>query len=372
MIKEKKVNDYITRGIIEANLNFAREEKSHFSLVKFEYKVDLEDAYNFKDFISFIYIYTGFSQILKQEKDSFLFLLKDVKIHKAKAIVNKLLQKCKNEFDIEIENVGITISSINDTYKSLMDRIDKYFIMSKLSSSNKVFYGTADFDYYDTMNPSKILQNIFNKSSYINLNNLYKGIPIQETARVNGFNDGIMQVKIKPAKISFYEKEKFTFIQHDLIPDIIKANILKIDRNRFIIILNNLEFLKSSPVERSDTRIQPNKNIHAILTKAHKKLAEGNIISISENSISLKVIPEQADILSKKDLFQEELNIKFLLANDKNFLSPIKLKSYIFNITDDQVILNISPNIAEITKIRDYISTQQNNLLTTLKLELKQ
>jgi len=372
MITEKKIYDYITRGIIEANLNFSKEKKSYFSLVKFEHRVDLEDVYSFKDFISFIHIYTSFSPILKQDNDSFLFLLKEVKLHKAKAIINKLLQKCKNEFDIEIENVGITISSINDSYKSLMDRLDKYFVMSKLSSSNKVFYGTVEFDYYDTMDPSKILQNIFNKSSYVNLNNLYQGIPIQETARVNGFNDGIMQVKIKPAKIPFYEKEKFTFIQHDLIPDIIKANILKIDRNRFIIILNNLEFLKSSPVERSSTRIQPNKNIHAILTKAHKKLAEGNIISISENSISLKVTPEQADNLSAKDLFNKELNIKFLLANDKNFLSPIKLKSYIFNVVDDQIILNISPNIAEITKIRNYISIQQNKLLTTLKLELKQ
>ena len=372
MIKEKIIYDYITRGTIEANLNFSRENKSYFSLVKFEYKVDLDDAYSFKDLISFIHIQTNFSPILKQDSDSFLFFLKEVKIHKAKAMVNKLLKKCKNEFDIEIENVGITLSDIDDTYKSLMDRIDKYFVMSKLSSSNKVFYGTVDFDYYDTMDPSKILKNIFKKSSHLNLNNLYKGIPIQETAKVNGFSDGIMQVRIKPAKIPFYTKEKFTFIQHDLIPDIIKANILKIDRNRFIIILNNLKFLKSSPVERSGTRIEPNKNIHAILTKANKKLAEGNIISISENSISLKVIPEQADILSKKDLFQEELNIKFLLANDKNFLSPIKLKSYIFNAVDDQIILNISPNMAEITKIRNYISTQQNKLLTTLKLELKQ
>ena len=372
MIEDKKIYDYVTRGIIEANLNFAKEKKSYFSFVKFEHKVDIEDAYNFKDFISFIHIYTDFSPILKQENDSFLFFLKEVKIHKAKAIINKLFQKCKNKFGIEIENAGITLSSMDDTYKSLMDRVDKYFVMSKLSISNKIFYGTVDFDYYDTMDPSRILKNIFNKSSSISLNNLYKGIPIQESARVNGFNNGIIQVKIKPTKLSFYEKEKFTFVQHDLIPDIIKANILKIDRDRSVIILNSLEFLKSSPVERSNTRIKPNKNIHAILTKNNKKLAEGNIISISEDSISLKVISKQDNILSMKDFFHKELNIKFLLANDKNFLSTIKLKSYIFNIVDDHIILNISPNASEIKKIRDYISMQQNELLTTLKLELKQ
>lgn len=341
-------------------------------MVKFEHKVDLENAYNFKDFISFIYIYTGFSPILKQENDSFIFLLKEVKIHEAKATINKLVLQCKNKFDIDIENIGITISSIDDTYKSLMDRIDKYFVMSKISSSNKVFYGTVDFDYYDTLDLSKILKNIFIKSSRINLNNLYRGIPIQEAARAYAFNGEIIRVKIKPDKIPFYQKEKFTFIQHDLIPDIIKANILEIDKNHSIIVLNNLEFLKSSPVERSDIRIQPNQNIHAILTKEHKKLAEGNIASISENSISLKITSKQASNLSVKDFFHKELNIKFILNNGKTLFYPIKLRSYIFNVIDNEIILNISPDNSEITKIRNYISMQKDKLLSALKSELKQ
>jgi len=371
MIKEKKICDYITRGTIEANLNFSKEKKSYFSLVKFEHKVDLEDAYSFKDFISFVHAYTNFSPILKQEKDSFVLFLKEVKIHKAKAVISRLSRICKNEFNIDLKNIGITLSSTNDTYKTLMDRIDKYFVMSKLSSSNKIFYGTVDFDYYDTMDPSKILQNIFNKSSYINLNNLYKGISIQETARVLGFNKEIIQAKIKPDKISFYKKEKFTFIQHDLIPDIIKADILKIDEKRFLIVLGNLEFLKSSPVERSNTRIEPNKNIHAILTKINKKLAEGHIASISENSISLKVSPEQLKTIAQEDMSYKKLYIKFLLANDKNFLSTIKIKAYIFNIIENNIILNISPTAAEKAKIRDYIFMQQKELLVTLKQELK-
>lgn len=371
MTKDTEINNYLARGIVEANLSFSKDKKSPFSLVKFEYKVDLSDAYSFKDFISFIHIYTDFSPILKQGKDSFLIFLKDTKIHQAKAIINKLFYKCNNKFRIDIEDIGITLSSPNDNYKTLIDRVDKYYVMSKLSSSKKVFYGTVDFDYYDTIDPLKVIKNIFNKSSHIILNNLYKGIPIQSGVRVSGFSEGIIQAKINADKIPFYEKEKFTFIQHDMIPDIIKADILKVDKNRFLIVLGNLQFLRSSPLERSNIRIHPNKNIHAILAKAHKKLAEGNIISISENSISLKIVSEKAKILMSSDLFQKELEIKFLLANDKNFLSPIKVKSYIFNIIDEQIILNISPNKNERTRIRDYISIQQNELLTALKLELK-
>ncbi len=366
-----EIDNYITRGIVEANLNFSKERKSYFSLVKFEYIVDLTDAFSFKDLISFIHIYTDFSPILKQDKDSFIIFLKDTKIHQAKAIINKLTLECKIKFGIDLENIGITLNSYNDTYKSIIDRVDKYFVMSKLSSSKKIFYGTVDFDYYDTMNPLKILQDIFIKSSNINLHNLYEGIPVKETVRVTGFNNGIIQAKIKSDKTPFYEKEKFTFIQHDLIPDIIKADILKIDTNRFLIVLGNLKFLKSSPVERSNIRIQPDKKIHAILTKGHKKLAEGNIVSISKDSVSLEVPPKQAEILSLEDMSYDELNIKFLLSNDKNFLSPVKIKAHIINIIENHIILNISPNTLEKTKIIDYISLQQARLLSTLKRKLK-
>ncbi|MFK5881732.1 MAG: hypothetical protein QM482_05915 [Sulfurospirillum sp.] len=371
MTKDTEINNYLIKGIVEANLSFSKDMKNPFSLVKFEYKVDLTDAYSFKDFISFIHIYTDFSPILKQGKDSFLIFLKDTRVHQAKATINKLAYECNNKFNIDIKDIGITLSSPNDTYKTLMDRVDKYFVMSKLSSSKKIFYGTVDFDYYDTIDPLKVLQNIFNKSSHIILNNLYRCIPVQSGVRVSGFSDGIIQVKISTDKIPFYENEKFTFIQHDMIPDIIKASILKVDKNRFLMVLGNLQFLRSSPVERSSIRIKPNKNIHAILAKAHKKLAEGNIVSISENSISLKIVSEKAKVLTSSDLFQKELEIKFLLANDKKFLSPIKVKAYIFNIIDDEIILNISPDNSERNRIRDYISIQQNELLTALKLELK-
>ncbi len=371
MTKDAEINNYLLRGIVEANLSFSKEKKDPFSLVKLEHKVDLTDAYSFKDFISFTHIYTDFSPILKQDKDTFLIFLKDTKIHQAKAVISKLSHECKHKFNIDIKNIGITISCPNDTYKTLMDRLDKYFVMSKLSSTKKVFYGTVDFDYYDTIDPQKVLKDIFNKYSQIVLNNLYRGIPIQSGVKVSGFSEGIIQVKINSDKIPFYEHEKFTFIQHDMIPDIIKANILKVDKNRFLMVLGNLQFLRSSPVERSSIRIQPNKNVHAILAKDHKKLAEGNIISISENSISLKIVSEKAKILMSSDLFQKELDIKFLLTNDKNFLSPIKVKAYIFNIINNQIILNISPNSNERKRIRDYISMQQNELLAALKLELK-
>jgi len=371
MNRELKINNYLNRGIVEANLNFAKENRSFFSLVKFGYKMDEDDAFTFKDLILFIHLYTDFSPILHLENDTFLLFLKDTKIYQAKAIINKLNHQIGNRFDFEIKNIGITINYEEDRYKSLMDRVDKYFVMSKLSSSKKIFYGTVDFDYYDTMDTLKIFKNIFKKSNKISLNNIYKGIPLSEKTTINGFSEGIMQVKIKSEKLPFYQKEKFTFIQHDSIPDIIKADILKVDIDRQLVVLGNLNLIDNSPIARSDIRVEPEKKIHTILTKDRKKLAEGLITSISESSISLESTANEIGDILHQNIFHKELEIKFQLPNSKNFLSPIKIKAYIFSIIDNRIIVTISPSATEKTRIRDYIYRQQNELLITLKRELK-
>ncbi len=371
MTKETVIYTYLARGIIEANLDFAKDKKSLFSLVKFKHTIDLDNTYLFKDFISFLYKETDFSSILQDDDDAFILLLRDKKIYQTKAIISKISYECKTRFNISMDSVGITSSSINDSYKSIMDRLNKYFTMAKISDSNKLFYGTAEFDYYDTINSTKILQEIFIKSYNVSLNNMYEGVPIKHIARVNGFSNGIMQVKIKPENMPFFEREKITYIEHAMIPDIIKADILKTYKDRFILVLGNLHFLKSSPFERNNTRIKPPKNIHALITTKYKKIAEGNIVSISENSISIKAQQAHIENILNRDLSRKEMEIKFLLANNKNFLSPMSVKAYIFDIIGNEIVLNIYPNEINQNKIKTYISIQQEKLLTHLKRELK-
>ncbi len=50
-----------------------------------------------------------------------------------------MMQKIKYKFKADIEHVGITLLDENDSYKTLLDRLDKYYVMSKLSSRKKIF-----------------------------------------------------------------------------------------------------------------------------------------------------------------------------------------------------------------------------------------
>ena len=228
-----------------------------------------------------------------------------------------------------------------------------------------------DFDFYETQDDKKVLKNIFKKSNRVKLFNFYEGLPITENMEVLRFDQGLIQLKTNPIKLPFYKNEKFTFIQHDLIPTILKASIVKIEPNKSLMVLGNLEFLDSSPVERSGVRIEPERSIYASLSLENKKLLDGMIASLSQNSVVLNVKIDSIKSLTQKPLWDTELTIQFQIPTSKNFLTTIKTKASIYSIIENKVVLNISPNKAEESKLKNYISLRQSDMLLKLKHELK-
>lgn len=369
--REFKINSFMSRGIIESNIEFAQNHDTPLSIVKFGYEVDLDDGFFFKDLIAFIHSFSNFNSILQQPNDTFIIFLRNCKIHQAKSIVAQMVQKIKYKFKLEIEHIGITLLNADDTYKTLLSRLDKYYVMSKLSSKTKTFYGTSDFDFYETQSDKKVLENIFKKINTIKLYNFYQGLPITEKVEILKFDQGLIQIKIDPIKFAFYENEKFTFIEHDLIPAIIKASIIKIEPNKSLMVLGNLEFMNSSPVERNGLRVEPERDIYTSLSLDSKKILDGSILSLSENSLVLQVKPTNIEKLTKNPLWNIELSLQFQIPTQKSFLTMIKTKALLYSIVNDKVVLNITPNTLIKSKLRSYIAMRQSDVLVNLKQELK-
>lgn len=365
------INTFMTRGIIEANIEFAQTHQIPLCVVKFEYQVDIEDTFFFKDLISFIHTYSDFNSILQQPHDTFLIFLRDCKIHQAKSIMASMLNKIKNKFKIDIAHVGITLLDAKDDYKKLLDRLDKYFVMSKISSKKKVFYGTADFDFYESQSDKKVLENIFKKLGSVTLFNFYQGLPITEPVKVLKFDQSLVQINIDPIKLAFYEREKFTFIQHDLIPNIIKASIIKIDNLRSLLVLGNLEFLDSSPVERNGLRVEPERNVYVSVSVGNKKVIDGNIVSISEDAVVIHADIDKVSVFVEKSLWNTDLTLQFQIATQKSFLVPINTKAMLYSIVNEKIVLNISPNTPTRSKIRAYLAKKKSEVLEDFKETLK-
>jgi len=243
--------------------------------------------------------------------------------------------------------------------------------MSKLSTRKKIFYGTLEFDFYETHTRNDVLTSLFKKENRIMLHNLYNGIPIQEIATIAYFDEGVAQLKITTPKIHYYTKESFTFLQHDKIPSIIKAKIIKVDPPESLVVLTNLEFLDASPLDRTHIRVQPQKNINATLLRTKIKLLDGTIENISEGSIVLHVKMDDVEKLLKKQWIDEAFEIRFQLPTEKDFLTIISAPASIFSIINETIVLNIQANIVMKSKIRQYIIMRQTGLLMDLRQQLK-
>lgn len=367
----ESINTYLNRGIIEANIAYAKMHQSSFSMVKFGFDVDLEDAFFFKDLIAFIHTELGFHTLLQQGVDTFVIILRDIKIHHAKKVLKKLEHNIKQTFKIEIKNIGITLFDATDSYKSLLDRLDKYYVMSRLSTRKKIFYGTLDFDFYETQNKNDVLASILRKEKTVTLHNLYNGIPIKEEATIAKFDEGIAQLKITTPKIFYYTKESFTFIQHDKIPSIIKAKIIKVDPSKSLVVLASLEFLDASPLDQSYIRVQPQKPINATLLLNKIKLLDGTLETISESSVVLHVKLTDIEKIIHKDLTERDFEIAFQIPTEKGFLTMISAKASIFSIINETIVINMQPNTFMKSKLKQYVALRQNALLVDLRQQLK-
>lgn len=365
------INTYLNKGIIEANMEFATKNDAPLCIAKFGFEVDLEDGYFFKNLMGYLHSEIGFNPILQQGTDTFLLLLRDTKIHGAKTLLKRIEHTLKQKFKLEIKNIGITLFDATDTYKSFLDRLDKYYVMSKLSTRKKIFYGTLDFDFYETHNRNDLLATVLKKHNSATLHNLFNGVPIKEEVVVAKFEEGIAQIRVSSPKIHFYTKEEFTFIQHERIPNIIKARIIKADPIKSLLVLKDLEFLDASPVERGDIRVQPQKAINATLLFNKIKLLDATIANISESSIALQAKIADVEKLLHKDCLDQELEVEFQLPTDKSFLTKISAKSVIFSIINETIVLSIHPSVFMKSKIRQYVALRQNGLLVDLKQYLK-
>ncbi|MBL0687657.1 MAG: hypothetical protein JJV95_02885 [Sulfurospirillum sp.] len=366
-----KINAFISRGVIESNIEFAKNNNMPLSVVKFSYDIDFKNLFLFKDVISFMHSLAGFDSILLQPNDTFILFLKNCKIHDAKSTVAQILQKIQYKFKIEIKHVGIALLDENDTYKTLLDRLSKYYTKSKLSSQKKIFCGTLDFDFYSIKNDMQVLKNIFEKLNTIKLFNFHQNLPITEKVKILNYNKGSIQLEINPIKFKLYKNEKFTFIKHDLIPVIIKASIVKIKQEKSIIVLGDFEFPDSSPVERSSTRIEPVSDMNVSLSLDNKKIVGGVIASLSEDSVAIYIKPQDIKALSDKPLWNTELILQFQVPTNKSFTAIVKTKAMIYSIVNNKIVLHITPSKLMKEKLKNYILVRQSEILLHLKKEIK-
>lgn len=370
MERYKAINTYLNAAVVESNLQKAKDEDKPLSVVLFKYNVDLDNAFFFKSLMSEIYALFSYASIFYNDKDSFLVVLQNKKLHESITIFKKIQHRLLSEYDLRIDRVGITEMSKDDTLETLLKRVGRYLVISKRLPIGKIIYGTSSFDFYNDKKREDTLKSIIENSADVMLYNLYKGIPIKEEASIVEFDGSRMCLQTSYEELLYLKQnEEFLYIQHKDFPYIIKGYIYKYDFNNETVCIKNLEFQDISVVDRSSIRITPPKNIRVMIEYQNSIVCDGMIKSISTDSLVVKV--DKSRLKKILMLKNSEFILKFrLFAKNSIAIDNISLRATVFSVSGDDMVFLIKPNSFIKMKISNYVKSIQDEIIKNLKKQI--
>lgn len=361
------ISNYLNYSILEAQIEKAIEYHSPLSIVKFAIKFNPKEGTLFKNIIGFIHSYLDYIPIIYEGGNSFLLFLQDMKIHTAVMTFKKLIISIKIKYGVQIDNIGITSFDESDDLNSAIERVHKLFMKSKLAHSHEIVYGTREFDYGTNADQQDIVKSIFAKEPHANIYTFYKEMPLVSEVEVTDYNEDMLTFKSAPEKLYSLKKEEFVYLEHKMIPDVMQADVLKVDIASSEVKMNNLKFLDNSPVHRKNMRIKPYRPMQAVLEFEDQFYSSGLIADISINSVLFTVKLNKIEELINKNLQSKKFELKFHLQDIGNNVTAFTVKAMIYKMFGNQIVLNIYPEQNVKTVITEYITSCQELILKELQ-----
>ncbi len=360
------IANYMNHSFIESQIERSVNYSSHLCIIKFELKFAPNKANEFKEVMSFMYTFLGYTPIVYESSNNFLIFIHESKIHNVVMTMKNMLMSVKIKFGVSVKNVGITAYDQSDDKNSLIERVHTFFMKSKISKVIDIYYGTKFFEYSHNGDFDNI-RSIYTQEPHLNLYGFYKEAPLMSKVIVQDYKNGTLQAKANQEYLPFLKKQEFVYIEHTMIPDIMRADITNINFNSGIIALDNMKFLDNSPVHRKNIRVAPYRPIQAILECEEEFYAEGLVADISKNSILITSQLAKIEELQAKGLHTKSFQLRFHLDGANNSSVAIDVKAMIYKIFGNQIVLNIYPTPETETAIAEYIAMCQNMLLLEVR-----
>lgn len=371
MEEHLRIHAYVVRAALEASIDMVKTTNQSICIANFSLAIDLEDAFTFKHALEHLYAQTQASPLFYQDNGTFLLFLHQTKIHQAKTLLHHLRREINLRFPSLFSAAGITLLDKEDTYTTVIKRLEAHFSLSKHSPHKKIYYGTKAHSLHEAKGQEMIFPKVFKQHPWLKLHNLYKGVPIVEKSTIVAYNEGRLLVSIEKAKIPFYQNIAYTYFQHDLIASTVRASVMRVDIKSSLLVLSQLEFLENAAIERSGVRIEPDRKIYACLQHGSKRVCEGELGNISEGSMVIKTSQTQVQHLLHSNVGKGLLEATFQLPTQKNLITTIKTKASVFNIMDENIVLTLHLSDTAKAKVRNYLAMQTESIVSAFKQSLK-
>ena len=356
------VLSYVNQAIMEAQIERAQNYNTHLAMVKLDLPFVPSQGQTFKEMMSFMHSFLDFSPIISDGGSSFILFLHDTKLHTAVMTIKNMLMSIKIKYAMSVKGVGITALEEGEKLETLQSRLHTLYMKSKISKTKEIFYATSSFEY-GSGEVEKSLMSIFTKDPAIKVYGFYKEAPMVHEAKVLEFDTTAFSLRLPKEYLSFLKREEFVYLEHPLVPDIMRTDIISIDMNHSVINLGKVKFLDNSPVHRKNIRVTPHKPVQALMTYEEEFQLEGIISDISKNSILLTTQLNKIEELHAKELQSKTFVLSFHIESADKLVHAINVKAMIFKTSGNQVVLNIYPTPEAQREITEYITMCQNLLL---------
>ncbi len=347
---------------METQVERARNYHTHLAVVKLDLPFVPSDGQAFKEMIGFIHSFLDYSPIINDGGSAFMLFMHDTKLHTAVMTIKNMLMSIKIKYGFTVKGIGVTALEDTEAIEKLQERLHTLYMKSKVSKTKEIFYATSDFEY-GSGEVEKSLISIFTKEPSIKLYGFYKEAPMVHEAKVLEFDSNTFALRTAKEYLSFLKREEFVYLEHSLVPDIMRADIVSVDMHHGVINLGKLKFLDNSPVHRKNIRVTPHKPIQALLTYEEEFQVEGIISDISKNSILLTTQLSKVEEIAAKKLQNKKFDLNFHIEGADKLVRVIEVKAMIFKTSGNQIILNIYPSPEAQREIVEYIAMCQNLLL---------
>lgn len=365
------------RSVVEAEINSLNKSVNYLSVIKFSIDniTDLKkgDTSSLENLFRVIQEALNINKFIYLHNTFFIFL-RDKKIHEANSIasiIKKKVDLCKIEVGHLLTNFEITELYKDDTVDTLIDRfipsenIDLKYKTSENNDIKKTQNSDIEVDNFQEI--INTFHKIYSKDKLIKVHNFYKGVNIFRSVKVVNVTNNALVFETNHIRAMILSKEQFTFIRHRLFSKVVKANIANVDLKNNFVYLRAFEYLKVSAVDRKVMRINPkDKIIINIYSLDNKAIFGGSIVDLSINSVSIEVM--QSKIKLNRE---EELKVKFSVPNILNKEQLIISRAKFFDVRGNHIILNLFPSQILMTKLEDYITNRQKELVEELKTRVK-
>ncbi len=212
----------------------------------------------------------------------------------------------------------------------------------------------------------EILQYLIKTERLVRLLNNYKGIPISYDARfVEEIPEGFI-IQVNKYQNVCMENDRFTFIQSDQLPAIIRAKVLSVDIVQEMALLSEFSVAPENIGAREAVRVQPKDPITIVLASERRKLT-GSLVDISVSGMGITIVtafPFNPDLVKKAPV-----TVEFKLPINQ---SSIKIQGTLVNIMARKsgnyrlgVMLNTDTNTKQM--IARFIAARQAEILREMR-----